>query len=139
MFQKFSAKIAGLALLASLFATQAGLCQETVSKASKPAGSHGRLKIGLALGGGGTRRGAHVGVLKVFEEEGIPIDMICGTSIGAIVGGMYAAGVPIEDITDNMLSGGGVKSFITVPVAGRIFVSPIMVNPRLWGHPFYGL
>ncbi|MDO9508836.1 MAG: patatin-like phospholipase family protein [Thermovirgaceae bacterium] len=47
-------------------------------------------KIGLALGGGGARGAAHFGVLKVLEEERIPIDIITGTSMGAIVGGMYA-------------------------------------------------
>lgn len=136
MIQKFTAKLTGLTLLASLFLTQPGLCQETTTKV---ASSHGKLKVGLALGGGGTRGGAHVGVLKVFEEEGIPVDMICGTSIGAIVGGMYAAGVPIEDITANMLSGGVMKSFMTVPVPVRILVSPIMLIPRLWKHPYDGL
>ncbi len=48
------------------------------------------LKIGLALGGGGARGIAHIGVLKVLEEEGIQIDGIAGTSFGAIVGAMYA-------------------------------------------------
>ncbi|MGD9081708.1 MAG: patatin-like phospholipase family protein [Desulfobacterales bacterium] len=49
-----------------------------------------RPKIGLALGGGGARGIAHVGILKVLEREGIPIDMIVGTSIGALVGAAYA-------------------------------------------------
>lgn len=49
-----------------------------------------RPRLGLALGGGGARGLAHVGVLKVFEEHGIPIDMIAGTSIGAVVGAAYA-------------------------------------------------
>ncbi len=48
------------------------------------------VKIGLALGGGGARGIAHFGVLKVLEQEGIPIDGISGTSIGALVGAMYA-------------------------------------------------
>lgn len=48
------------------------------------------FKIGLALGGGGARGLAHVGVLKVLEEEGIGFDMMAGTSFGAIIGGMYA-------------------------------------------------
>jgi NTE family protein len=48
------------------------------------------LKIGVALGGGGARGLAHLGVLKVFEEEGIPVDCIAGSSIGAIVGAAYA-------------------------------------------------
>ncbi|MBD3170713.1 MAG: hypothetical protein GF307_14640, partial [candidate division Zixibacteria bacterium] len=47
-------------------------------------------KIGLALGGGGARGLAHVGVLKILEENHIPIDIICGTSMGAVVGAMYA-------------------------------------------------
>jgi len=50
-----------------------------------------RLKIGLALGGGGARGLAHIGVLKVLEREGIPVDLIVGTSIGALVGAAYAA------------------------------------------------
>jgi NTE family protein len=49
-----------------------------------------RAKIGLALGGGYARGLAHIGVLEVFEREGIPIDMIAGTSIGALVGALYA-------------------------------------------------
>jgi len=47
-------------------------------------------RIGLALGGGSAKGLAHIGVIKVFEEEGIPIDVIAGTSIGSIVGGLYA-------------------------------------------------
>jgi len=47
-------------------------------------------RIGLALGGGGARGMAHVGVLKVLERNGVPIDLIAGTSIGALVGGAYA-------------------------------------------------
>jgi len=48
------------------------------------------VKVGLALGGGGARGLAHVGVLKVLEEAHVPIHCIAGTSIGAVVGGMYA-------------------------------------------------
>jgi NTE family protein len=48
------------------------------------------FKVGLALGGGAARGLAHIGVLKVLEENEIPIDLIVGTSIGALVGGMYA-------------------------------------------------
>ncbi len=49
-----------------------------------------KYKLGLALGGGGTRGLAHIGVLKVLERENIKIDLIVGTSMGAIVGAMYA-------------------------------------------------
>ena len=53
----------------------------------------GRKRIGLALGGGGARGIAHIGVLRVFEQEGIPVDLIVGTSIGALVGGAFASGI----------------------------------------------
>ena len=55
-------------------------------------------KIGLALGGGGARGMAHIGVLRVFEREGIPIDVIAGTSIGALVGACYASGLDSFDL-----------------------------------------
>ncbi len=64
-----------------------------------------RPKIGLVLSGGGARGAAHVGVLKVLEENRIPIDAISGTSFGAIVGGLYAAGYTadqLEQILENI-------------------------------------
>ena len=51
-----------------------------------------RKKVGVVLSGGGAKGFAHVGVLRVLEEAGIPIDFIAGTSMGAVVGGLYAAG-----------------------------------------------
>jgi NTE family protein len=54
--------------------------------------------VGLALSSGGARGLAHVGVLRVLEREGIPIDIQGGTSIGSLVGGLYAAGHSIDDI-----------------------------------------
>jgi len=53
-------------------------------------------KVGLALGSGAARGLAHIGVLEVLEKEGIPIDMIAGTSMGALVGALYAKGYGIE-------------------------------------------
>ena len=50
------------------------------------------MKIGLALSGGGVRAAAHIGVLKAFEENGIKVDMIGGTSAGSIVAALYAMG-----------------------------------------------
>jgi NTE family protein len=60
-------------------------------KADEPTGE--RLKVGLVLGGGGAKGAAEIGALKVIEEVGIPIDYIAGTSIGSIVGGLYAMDV----------------------------------------------
>jgi NTE family protein len=55
-------------------------------------------RIGLALGGGVVRGLAHIGVLRVFEREQIQADVICGTSIGAVVGGAYASGLELDEM-----------------------------------------
>lgn len=57
-----------------------------------------RPKIGLVLSGGGARGLAHIGVLRELEKKKIPIDYIAGTSIGSIIGGLYATGMSTEDI-----------------------------------------
>lgn len=57
-----------------------------------------RPKVGLVLGGGGAKGAATVGVLKYIEQSGIPIDYIAGTSIGSIVGGLYACGYRSEQL-----------------------------------------
>ena len=59
-----------------------------------------RPKVGLVLGGGGARGGAHLGVIEVLEELRVPVDCVAGTSMGALVGGAYAAGVAPRDITE---------------------------------------
>jgi NTE family protein len=59
-----------------------------------------RPRIGLVLGGGGARGAAHIGVLKELERMRIPIDAIAGTSMGAIVGGLYATGVNAADLEE---------------------------------------
>lgn len=59
-----------------------------------------RVRVGLALGGGVARGLAHIGVLSVLEEARVPIDVIAGTSMGAIIGASYAAGLSIADLRD---------------------------------------
>jgi NTE family protein len=59
-----------------------------------------RHKIGLVLSGGGAKGFAHVGALKVIEEAGIPVDYITGTSVGSIVGGLYAVGYDASMLED---------------------------------------
>jgi len=57
-----------------------------------------RPKIGLALSGGGARGLAHIGVIKVLQNSGIPIDCISGTSMGGIIAGLFSAGVTIDQL-----------------------------------------
>ncbi len=58
------------------------------------------LKVGIVLGGGGARGMAHIGVFKVLSEENIPVDIITGTSVGALIGALYAAGLPADKLAE---------------------------------------
>jgi len=64
---------------------------------------HRRKKLGLALGGGGARGLAHIGVLKVLEREGVPIDLLAGTSMGGMIAAIYATGLAPEEIEAEVL------------------------------------
>ena len=64
----------------------------------------GKPKVGLVLSGGAARGLAHVGVLKALEEQGIHIDAIAGTSMGAVIGGLYASGYKIDELEKLALS-----------------------------------
>lgn len=57
-----------------------------------------RPRVGLALAGGFARGIAHIGVLRVFREAGVPIDVVSGTSVGALIGAAYCAGVSLEEM-----------------------------------------
>ncbi len=103
--------------------------------------SSNRPKIGLALGSGGSKGFAHIGIIKVLEKNNIPIDFIAGTSIGAMVGGFYAAGLGVEKIEEialgtdwrrmislvdphfkhGLVSGEKVKTFIQNHIGGKEF------------------
>jgi predicted acylesterase/phospholipase RssA len=80
--------------LTSCFAVNSASALDSDISGSKDSKDSKRPKVGLALGGGGSRGSAHVGVLKVLLEENIPIDVIAGTSIGSVVGGFYASECP---------------------------------------------
>jgi len=82
-----------LALIAILFAAIPAIAQQT----APPPPSNGP-RIGLVLGGGGARGFAHVGVLEVMEQNRIPVHAIAGTSMGAVVGSLYASGKTAEEI-----------------------------------------
>ena len=74
-----------------LLISAAAYSQDTIPAKPRP-------KVGLVLSGGGAKGAAHIGVLKYIEEIGIPIDYIAGTSMGSIVGGMYALGYSSDEI-----------------------------------------
>jgi len=88
-----------LCLIVVSFLTK-GVAQSNVDSLQKKE----RPKIGLVLSGGGAKGFAHVGVLKVIDELGIPIDYISGTSMGSIIGGFYAIGYSAVDIEKMILS-----------------------------------
>ncbi len=71
----------------------------------------GRPRVGLVLSGGGARGAAHIGVLKVLEANHVPVDAIAGTSMGAVVGGLYASGLTAADIERVMSSLDWVDAF----------------------------
>lgn len=84
-----------------------------------------RPTIALALGGGGVRGAAHIGVLRVLKREGIPIDYIAGSSMGAVVGGMYAAGVPLDELEKMFQDRSLFKAFTPVPVSIKLSELPV--------------
>ena len=71
-------------------------------------------KIGLALSGGGARGLAHIGVLKVLEREGIPIDFLAGTSMGGVIAAAYASGLSADYIEQEALRMGRLRNLITL-------------------------
>ena len=89
-----------------LYATKCGtvqslfflFCLGFVLSITLPSFAKQKPRVALVLSGGGARGGAHIGVLRVLEREGIPIDLIVGVSYGALVGGLYAAGYSVDDV-----------------------------------------
>lgn len=91
----------------------------STSAAAPPDG--GRPKVGLVLGGGGARGAAHIGVLRELERMRIPIDAIAGTSMGAIVGGLYATGISASELEELFASLDWVEVLTDAP--GRKYLS----------------
>ena len=71
-----------------------------------------RPKVGLALSGGGARGLAHIGVLKVLEREGVPVDFLAGTSMGGVIAAGYASGLGAEYIEKEALRMGRLRNWI---------------------------
>jgi NTE family protein len=91
----------GILFAIAWFAAAAAFAAEPL----RASGPGARPSVGLVLGGGGARGAAHVGVIRVLEDAGIRPDFIVGTSMGAIVGGLYAAGLDaaaLQQVLENM-------------------------------------
>lgn len=97
-----------------------------------------RPKIGLALGGGGARGAAHIGVLRVLEKENIPIDYLVGTSAGALIASLYSGGISPDEIESYILSGAIKKVYKTNFSIFRALSSHINKTMHtFFGKPFY--
>src|SRR6266496_3482123 len=83
-----------------------------------PPGPPGHRKIGLALSGGAARALAHIGVLKVLEQAGVTVNVIAGTSMGSVVGGLYAAGYTATAL-DTIATTEDWSALLTDPVKRR--------------------
>jgi NTE family protein len=92
------------------------------SRAAPHSENNDRPRIGLVLAGGGAKGGAHIGVLKVLEELHVPIDCIAGTSMGALVGGGYASGIPAAELEEFIV---GIDWQKVVGSQGRRDLEPI--------------
>ncbi|MGB7737874.1 MAG: patatin-like phospholipase family protein, partial [Steroidobacteraceae bacterium] len=89
----------GIACMVHVLPAQAAAAESAVqAKPVQIASEAARPRIGLVLSGGGARGAAHVGVIRMLEQMHIPIDAIAGTSMGAVVGGLYAAGLSGDEI-----------------------------------------
>ncbi|HEX5806617.1 MAG TPA: patatin-like phospholipase family protein [Macromonas sp.] len=95
--QRTHGRLTGWLLTVLLWLGQPALASETTGAAAPTAQAH-RPKVALVLSGGGARGFAHVGILKALEAAHVPVDMVVGTSMGAIIGGLYATGMSAEEL-----------------------------------------
>lgn len=100
--------------LAALAANAEPAASPSSAPTQEPVTSN-RPRIGLALSGGGARGFAHAGVLQVLEELQIPVDYVAGTSMGAVVGGLYASGLSPAALVDVVASIDWATAFIDQP------------------------
>jgi len=84
-------------ILALTLTMEISFAQDTLPK---------RQGVGLVLSGGGAKGISHIGVIKALEENGVPIDYVCGTSMGAIIGGLYAIGFTTDEMVEFIKSPG---------------------------------
>lgn len=112
----------GLAVCVSMLAALPVDAPAASAESADSAMASSRPRIGLVLAGGGAKGGAHIGVLKVLEQQRVPIDCIAGTSMGALIGAGYAAGLPATDLETFIT---GIDWGAVVGGAGRRLLQPI--------------
>lgn len=97
-------QLLSLCIPTSILVTAVLLCIATNASATSTEARPDRPRIGLVLGGGGARGAAHIGVLRELERMRVPIDAIAGTSMGAVVGGLYASGMTPAELEEVVVS-----------------------------------
>jgi NTE family protein len=99
-----------------------------------------RPRVALVLGSGGPRGYAHLGVLKVLEEAGIPVDLVVGSSVGSLIGAFWADGLDAERLDARSTQGGPLTLFDPTPFADRGWIRgqrlQDYVNDGLEGRAF---
>jgi NTE family protein len=144
--KKLAANISAIAIALTASAASVQAADETITKGNAATATTAptaaappitppkhRPVVALVLGGGGPRGAAHLGVLKILDEQHSPIDMVVGTSMGAIFGGLYCAGLTpdhIEEISEKQMA----HAYYTVPIPLRIALVPVMLIPHLFGY-----
>ncbi|WP_185985374.1 patatin-like phospholipase family protein [Aureimonas mangrovi] len=105
---------------------------EAASASATRRNVHHRPGIALALGGGAARGWAHIGVLRALDEAGVPVSMIAGTSIGALVGGCYLAG-RLDELEDfaRSLTRRGILRLLDFSMTGAGLIGGMRLNRRL--------
>ncbi len=136
-----SARIRAALVLAAAAASMLPLLQGSAlaADAGFPVASTAGPRIGLALSGGGARGIAHVGVLKVLEELRVPIHCVTGTSMGAIVGGTFAAGTPPLEMEKLVLAANWDEIFRDRPPRQEISVRRKIDDYKTLFAPEYGV
>jgi len=125
--------------VAAAFAMLATYCPGLAAQTTPVAAPATAPRIGLALSGGGARGIAHVGVLKVLEELRVPIHCVTGTSMGAIVGGTFAAGTPPAEMEKIVLAADWAEIFRDRPPRDEISVRRKVDDYKTLFAPEFGV
>lgn len=119
------------------------LIEKPVLSPSSPDGVQTKIEkrktLAIALGGGGVRGAAHIGILRVLEKEGIPIDYIVGNSMGSIIGGLYSSGVSLDKLEELTTSGIFKKNYAPMAIPKVIAMPLAKIIPHFGKKKFAGI